>query len=562
MELSLIAVQIIAWSKILLFLSFLAIFYFILKYPKAWIFSLSFSFIFSVFYLILSFPLQTMWWGNNGDELFVLGFLGQNLFSSPFNDFYYHNLPTFYPPLYFWVSGFLGKFFAQNAISLAKFGVASSLFLWFIGTFLWTKFYYKSIDIKKRLITSDAWFWVLISFIFFILMDFNDIILKPYETLPALFLVIYIGLFAEAIKEKKWKKKHFAFFGLTGGILFLSFYFWWFVVIPVLFTLAFLSSSRYKNIARVVMVGGIIFIFSAPYLVPLIASLLKGSENWQALCFVHQEFNTFLPFSILSWRSLILLGGLVGLLLFYKKPFIKANLLLLIFAFLYQFINIIVFIVGGGPIQPAKQFLFLGSATIAVGGAYFIIWVWKRYIMGFSLEKRNIIAIIALIFSVPFWPMANFIDDPVVRGQIEKDLKTPRESAFSLKIKENVPDYRDRTWLSSGMPVINAYIPLHYFIAHNPHFSHPASIYSSRMNTISELSLANEADFIEIIEKTPVDALLLYKNAQSSTYPLFFWQDNYPNGGKELVIELLRANIESLKWKTAYEDKDWIIFLK
>jgi hypothetical protein len=562
MELSLVTVQIIAWSKILLFLSFLAIFYFIIKYPKSWIFSLAFSFIFSVFYFILSFPLQTMWWGNNGDELFVLGYLGQNLFSSPFNDFYYHNLPVFYPPLYFWISGFFGKFFAQNAISLAKFGVMSALFIWFIGTFLWTKLYYKSIDVKKRIITSNSWFWVLIPFIFFILMDFNDIILKPYETLPALFLVIYVGLFAEAIKEKKWKKKHFAFFGLTGGVLFLSFYFWWFVAILALFTLAFLSSSKYKNTIRIAIIGVIMFIFSAPYLIPLVASLLKGSENWQALCFVHQEFNTFLPFSTLSWKSLILLSGVLGLLLFYNKPFIKANLLLLFFTFLYQFINIVVFIVGGSPIQPAKQFLFLGSATLAVGSAYLVIWLWKRYITDFSLEKRNIIAIMALILSVTFWPMASFIDDPVVRNQIEKDLKAPRELDFSEKIKDQVPDYRDRTWLSSGMPVINAYIPLHYYIAHNPHFSHPASIYSERMSTISDLSLASDSDFVEIIEKTSINALLLYKNSQHDTYPLFFWQDNFLNGGKELLVEIPKSGVESLGWKKVYDDKDWVILLK
>ena len=158
--------------------------------------------------------------------------------------------------------------------------------------------------------------------------------------------------------------------------------------------------------------------------------------------------------------------------------------------------------------------------------------------------------------------MTKFMDDVVLRSQLEKDLKTPSAFYLAPKIKESTPDYLERTWLSSGIPEINAYLPIHYFVAHNPHFSHHAAKYSERLEVVKELAKADVQKFSDIMNESEIDALLLYKEKDSSSYPLFFWQDNYPNGGKELKINILKENVDALGWDKAYEDKEWVIFLK
>lgn len=154
------------------------------------------------------------------------------------------------------------------------------------------------------------------------------------------------------------------------------------------------------------------------------------------------------------------------------------------------------------------------------------------------------------------------MDEPIAANQIENDLQKPAIYYLAQEIKKNAPDYLDKTWLSSGAPEINVYAPLHYFLAHNPHFSHPAAKYSERLSIIKKLSQTSPEEFKNEINQTPIDALLLYNGKNSATYPLFLWEDNYPNGGKETRIDIPKENISMLNWQKKYENWEWIIYIK
>lgn len=129
-----------------------------------------------------------------------------------------------------------------------------------------------------------------------------------------------------------------------------------------------------------------------------------------------------------------------------------------------------------------------------------------------------------------------------------------------------MPNFKNYTWLSSGAPVINAYIPLNYYIAHNPHFSHQASIYSKRLETIQKISLAKTSqEFISLTDRgypKKIDALLLYADKKNDSYAFFYWQDNYPNGGKEGYIQIPKYLITEEYWNKIYDNGDWYIFVR
>lgn len=561
-DLSLTTIHLIAAIKIVLFIYLGVAVFLIWKNKKPHWHLIAISSGIFIFTLILLLPLKKMWWGNSGDELFVGAFLNRVLHGQIFFDFYYGWLAPFYPPLYFWVTGTISRLFASNAITAAKIGILGTILLWFIGSYFWQKLFWARIDQNKNKveIQKSPWFWLLFPIIFFISLNFEDIIVKPYEAVSALFCVILIGLIAESFDWQKWDWRTYLFLGIPGGLLFLTFYFWWIILILVMLYLALISQTKVPNIKRIIILGFVIFALSSIYLIPLFLNYSHyGIENWQATYFVPGDLATFAPWQMLSLKSVILIAGLIGLIVFAKEKFIRANLLVLIAAFGYQFINFIILLAGSKPLQMQKPFLFLAGASLCAGATYLVIYLYQNYLA--KTESSKVIVIVIVIVFSSMLAMINFIDKPEIQSQVEKDLITSPYKDLAGIIKQKVPNYQTRIWLSSGTPEINLYIPLNYYIAHNPHFSHPAAIYSQRLKLVKSFSQAKSPDeFNSLATQAKITGLILFKGQDN--FPIFYWQDNYPNGGKESEIDIPQNLVSETYWQKAYEDKDWEIFVK
>ncbi len=513
---------------------------------------------FFVFYLIFSYSLKKTFWGIEGDETFILAFFTRILHGQYFNDFYYQGLPPFYPPLYFWFIGTLARLFSLNAVGAAKIGVLVTIAISFIGPYIWHKYYALKNDFEK-IINSD-WFWLILPFIFFVSIYFSTIITKPYEFLTALFCVIWLGYFYDNLNNEKFKIKEYLFFGIIGGLLFLTYYFWWFIIVPVLFVLVLMNKHRLRNFGRIAVTGGIIFIMAAVYLFPLIYSFCqKGLENWQAGYLVPSDFDLFLPWFDLSLTGLISLVGLIGLILFRKNKFIKTNLLLFVFCYVYQLANYLTFIFLKKTFQPSKPFLFLGGACLAIGASYAVIYFFKKIPSKYNWLKKILVII---LIGLSLWPFFILLDDVNFSAQLKNDQSAPGAKELADIIETKIPDFQDLNWLSSGVPEINAYLPLNYYIAHNASFSHQASLFSKRLENVKHLTdLKTSAQFKSALSDLNINALLLYFDKQTNTYPLFLWVDNFPNGGKTLRLDLAPELIDLDGWQNVYED-DWLILIK
>ncbi len=519
------------------------------------------SFLVTGFYAVLSTPLQRMWWGNNGDEVFIASFFTQVMKANPFQDFYYAHLPVFYPPLYFWVVGTSAKFFLENGVAAAKLGVVLVLMVWFVGAYALVR--RSTARLEEETFARHSWMPVVFPIILLFLIDFNDIILKPYEAISAMGMLLWVGLMAEYLPREAWKKRTFVWFSFAGGVLFLTYYFWWFIIIPVLALLVFSSRTEWKTrLLRVSIVGGGIALLSLPYLAPLLWSYRKGIEHWQAQFFVPQDLSTFFPFFELNLRSALVLFGFAGLIWFRRDRFIQASLLVLIMSYVWQLFHIGRLAVGGAPLQAAKPFLFLGMSAIAIGATRLVLMLWDRVMTGRPMEQKKLVATTLLVLTLPLWPMSRFLDDPVVRAQIEKDRMAPGVASLIPIVTRFVPDYADRVWLTSGVPDLNIYLPMHYYLAHNPHFSHPAVRYSERREALGRLAEATPEAFVQGLNTTEVSALLLYRPKEGEMYPLFLWADRFPNGGGEERVDVPKASIEALGWEKRFENKEWVIYAK
>ncbi|HPL95279.1 MAG TPA: hypothetical protein PLF15_00655 [bacterium] len=571
-ELSFTTINIIVLTKVILFIFvFLLLFLIYKKNNKPWCYLLLITIVIFVFYLVFSYPLKKMLWGNSGDETYIFTFLKQVMAGNYFSDFYYGWLPPFYPPLYFWITGTIAHFFTNNGIVAAKIGVLGTVVIFFIGSYLWQKFFYQKIN-QNNYESEDnldsfhksPWFWMLLPCIFFILLDFDIFIFKPYEVVTALFSVIFVGFLYLNFFSKKWHPKFFLFSIISGGILFLTYYFWWFILIPVILFLIYLSSDKIKNLKRIIITGIGIFILSSIFLIPLLLSLLRGGiENGQAGFFIPQDLSTYVPWITTSfWGSSFFIFGIFGLIKFSSQKLVKSSLYIFIMCYLYQFINLIYFLIYHKTFLAAKSFPILSAACLSIGAAYLINYLYNITIKKYRQMDRMILILVIIIISI--LPLVKFIDDPIVRAQIDKDL-IPNRNSYLVEIIKNITDYNKKIWLSGSVGDLSAFLSLSYYVSYSQHFSHPAAFYSKRIIFIKQLANTSNGDeFYQLIvqQSQPlITGLILYKNnSDLNNYYLYFNVDNFPNGVKELIIKFNKDLVSEKYWQKEYEDSRITIF--
>jgi hypothetical protein len=227
----------------------------------------------------------------------------------------------------------------------------------------------------------------------------------------------------------------------------------------------------------------------------------------------------------------------------------------------YQFINFLTFHIFEATAQPSKPFLFLGGATLCVGCVYALHGVQEFIAQHKKFPPRFLVAGKMLLVILLLLPLTLFTNNPDVRAQLNDAKNTPKGEYLASVIQDTVKDYEDRTWLSSGIPEINAFIPLKYYIAHNAHFSHQASLFSKRLYAVKNLVRSETAyEFNTQAELLGIDALLLY-TAEDDSISLYFWVDNFPNGGTTLSIPFTTKVIDTT-WNKVYSDDEWEIYIQ
>jgi hypothetical protein len=510
-------------------------------------------------------PAQKMWWGNNGDELFIGAAFTRFLQGSFGQDFYYSWLPPFYPPFYFWLFSLVGKLFVWPTLLTVKVGLVATLSAWFLIPALARFDGLRLAEIRDEILDS-GWFWFAAPLLYLCLLDFDNILVKPYETLPALLGVIYLGLFALVLPKARWRFPEYSWFIVVGAILFMTFYFWWFIIGPALVLTAWFSERRREALARVVISQVGVAILSPLFLGPLFWSLWEnGVESWQAYYFVTSDLNTFAPWAVLSLAAPLWLSGWWSIIKFFDRPFVKSLGFALGVAYFYQFVNIVIFWAGGAPVQAAKPFLFLTTAILATAAAYGLINLYNNVSSKLNAWSPLKIYILAVVFILPLTPFVRFIDKAAIAEQIEFDNNEAAAQTLAERINREVPGHQNIVWLTSGAPELNLYIPLSYYVAYNPHFSHPAAGYSQRLQKVeAALGSASAAEFETVLAtaKPSVNGLILYYDEATKTYPIFFWEDKWPNGGAERRLDLEPALIDINRWRLVSDADNWHIYLK
>lgn len=501
---------------------------------------------------MILWPAATLWNRLSGDDLYVASFYQRVISDGLGHDFTYPQLPPHYPPLYFDIVGTVAGWLGMTGAGAAKLGVAAATFLVVPVVGYWWS--------RQRRGEADATlgapvFALLVTLLPFITVDAPSVLTKPYEFISAIVALLWFVAahrsFTQPGKVVWWQTL------LLGavGVALLTTYYLWLALAAIAGLLASARMARkdaVRYLARWMGVAAVAVLGAAWYWLPMLASYQRlGMENWLPAYFIPSDLDVFPPLQA-NPRSLLLWIGLVGIIVYRRRPAVRPAAYLLASAYLWQVISAVSLALAAAPFEPARGFTFLGEVILAYGAAY-LLAEWLRREEGTLAQSQDSgVARRAMTRWALVWvgvavclPFGLWLDSSEVKQRIN-DLRVVDETVASFRSAFAAqPEAAGRTTLSF-LPKLNAYVALPLYVHHNQHASHPAANFSRRLEYLRGLSSAQTPEifarrFVDENPYEPIQQLILF--ADGEDYVLFFWLDDYPNGGREEVIRWPRRLI-------------------
>lgn len=514
-------------------------------------------------YLLLVNNLFLSFWGLTGDEITIAAMYEVFAHGSLLSDFAYAHLPPFYPPLFFWIFGFVGRLFDWNGVQIATFASATTM------AFFPAAFYL----LQRRFWTQRAGAeapghvaWFLASVLVLLFAGWDAVITKPYELVSAALVIAWTVFLLIRIKEGNMSARTYALFGIAGGLLFLLFYFWFFLAAIgiAVFFLFEKEKTPLKTYGALFVIGGLVLLVGAPFWLPLAQSYAAyGSENWQFGFFVIDWIATHGPIFSLSIFGSFSFFGLVSLAVWRRWRHMRILLALFAASYIWQIMGMTTLFFFATPLQESKGFLFFQTALLALAAGFGIerlLAAVQRRWQRFDVRAVRVLGLLAL---APLLFFGTFVDDPDVRA-VRLRAAAPRPGILALAAFLNgEEDIHARTVLDSGIPELYAFVPLNHAIYFNQHNSHPAAGFSDRLRILRDAAASDREAFYDTIQlgRAPVDMFVFYKGeAEPGAYTIYVHRDRFPHKIAEEMIHVPRDYFVEPYVKKRYENNYYVVY--
>ncbi|MBU0596999.1 arabinofuranosyltransferase [Patescibacteria group bacterium] len=521
-------------------------------------------------YFILVRGTMLMFWGLTADEITIASMYEMFAHGSMLSDFAYAHLPPFYPPLWFWMFGWVGGLINYNGVQIAKLASFATILLFPLFFYLLQKWFWKKQngeagDMPGRIA------WLLAPLLLFVFIDWDAIIIKPYELVSAALVVLWAVLIIYQLNRDKLNGMSILGFGITGGILFILFYFWFFLVAIGIALVNLFSKSRIgkKEYMSLFATGVVALVVGAFYWAPLARAYAEiGSENWQLGFFVTEWISTPRDYLEFSFRGLLMLMGLITLIILRKRQYIRGLLGLFTASYIWQLMGMITILFFASPLQENKGFYFFNRAVIALALAYGIEKLWQYYTARYpEIKWQQGVAVIGLLLISTQMIFGLFVDEQKIYSvrqrakQISSEVRPGVQSL--IEYLEDNQDVYNQLVLTSGIPELHAFLPLNDALYFNQHNSHPAALFSERFYYLKNLEGIYEPELMQQkMNEFPfgkIDLFIFYKGVDN-VYPLYYNLDNFPYRLKEEVITLPRLAFADPGFELVYENNNYIVF--
>jgi hypothetical protein len=512
-------------------------------------------------YYVFVNNLQLPFFGLQGDEITLTAMYNTVSQVGPGLDFAHFNLAAFYPPAFFWLFGMIGKIFNLNGVLIYKLAGFTFFLIFPLGLYYFQKYLLKD---KTEEINPGKIFIFLSPLLILTILDKDLLFSKPYEVIAAAATVFWcISLYIK-ISRDKFNLKQLLIHGIIAGVIFMTYYLWLIFAALALLLLGLIEKNR--NIIKYFFVLFktmiIALLVAIPFLGPLINSYLKnGLESWQTAFFTPSGLDLWLPmFKFDTINSLILLFGLIVLIYYRNRIFIKVLLYLFIGSFVWWSIGMISLLALKVPFQEFRGFYIWAPIILVIAAAYGL----ERLIIHYRIsEKKDYylsVCIIGLVFFASQSIFGFFIDNPGVRKYREeaKTIPKPIANLITYLKQDNYP-YSKITLQT--VPQVLAFVPTNQLIYFNQHNNNPAAIFSKRYEYVESLAASKTAEELyQKIKACPYGELnrfIFFANGEN--YYLYFHLNKIIQGIETKEIVISKNLFSSSHFKVVYSQDSYVV---
>jgi len=467
--------------------------------------------------LWMMFGAKTILGGFGGDNSFSMVMVANFMHSNFSSDVTYKGLSSFYPFYFYYAVAKIALLFDLSYYKALKYGAFITIYFLPIVTYLlWRNIYGRQ---ESYIIVLSTMFVLTISILF----------RKSYEVISLVFVIpwwiYYFNLSAKVRKEA-------IVGGLIGGVLFGTFYYWFF---PIFLATIWVFFSNYKNFKqhfRYYLIFVIsFFITSSPYLLPYIIDLIQyGSEPFQNRYFTVHSLHFPLEY-INTPKDFLLFSGLIYLILFRHKLVECYLLVLFISSYVWIFFGHIG-IIADAPLLVNKMGIFI-NLILSIGFGLMLNHLAKKLRHSPINPKSTVsIALLILMITPLFTQISDAYNSPELKSAKEfkvNEAWLDREILELFKEKNILAD-RSRMLTTSNYPI-------YFFTTWSSCYTHPASQLSKRLEFIEELSKSKNSSFIIWILRNNIFSSIDFVWLTDKTFNIL--HENFPNANpyKKLNIK-------------------------
>lgn len=457
-----------AWA---LFFYLLVVILWIAKLPwrtKAWLYVACLSvYGFVTVAVVFSgtpYSLNSYWGDQQFRQAMILKFVS---FFLP-GDFYYKDLPPFYPPVYYFLLSVYARLFSLEAYKMLKIG---SMLIYLLGPACLFYFW-------RRLVTPFQAFFVTFATYLFSSYGYVYPLAVPHAFLADSFFIPWWLYYVERVKRPPNSWKYYLVGGLIGAVLFSTYFYAFFIggVLLLLRTTIFARWEFFKKASHFELKKalGILLsaaLFSAPYWLPLFLSVFfngidRSRGGW------HHMGSTGIVFKYLEFSlpGLLFLGGILYALRRVSVALYKGLLLLVGTSIVYWLIGSVLGVYDMSiNLVKSRQFIVVLAGPfvgLAVAG------IIRKSLL--SKKNRYVAAVIASLVLLIFLHHFNGIakNDYVKRARTSI-VPTWNTDAEEMKCRKG-------SVFLAGSPNFPSFYPIYCFTTTNEHYAHPASRYKKR----------------------------------------------------------------------------------
>jgi hypothetical protein len=465
-------------------------------------------------------------------------------------DFYYQGLPTFYPPVYYWLLGVSSRVLSVEPYHAIKLGgMALFLFGPFLLYWMW-----------RRLLTPMAAALAAIFSFLFVSFGHAILALAPHAFVGNAFFIPWWLYYVEQVGVRTRSRRFYLVGGLIGGLLFMTYYVPFFLGGLILLIrlvaggrlIRFWTPSASFRWSPAVAMFTLSALFSSPYWAPLIWSMLTIANDAAQQSWHHfGSSGLALKFFEMSLQGLLFFAGLWYLARRHWVPLYRGLLIILA--------SVVPFLLLGsilGALDKPVNLIKIREFVVVMGGPVIAIFLAAMLKWGGRGRRR--------------FQWSSLIAGVVLLSLVAGTVGFAKHDGVKIARQTVVPDYGISPDLESdiegavvlgGHHALYSFYPAYAFFFANQHYAHPAADYSARFAFLENLQTAPDGYLFYVALRHnrfgPIDYFHPVRSEGKLTIAANL--SNYPNGHDKRVLEYDPRLVESSPLFLPVADGMWLV---